>query len=96
MIQLDGAHQGRHQSHTGLDSKVHSARAYSLLCHTFRSASGLPNSRQPDFFSAAKHSETVQEPKNYRDNNHDVEDRLELSVHGNVLVDEPKQYPDDY
>src|SRR6185436_2893667 len=48
--------------------------------------------RRMDLAHIAKHAEHTQQPEDHDDDNHHVEDLLDLLIHGNVGVDKPEQY----
>jgi hypothetical protein len=55
----------------------------------------LFNLRNLDVAGVPQDAESRQKPDDHADNDDDIEDLLDLPVHGNVGVDEPEQYADD-
>jgi hypothetical protein len=43
----------------------------------------------------AQHSKRLQQPEHDRNDDDDIQDVLDLSVHGDIGVDEPKQHAND-
>ncbi len=43
----------------------------------------------------SQHSKGLQQPEHHRNDDHDIQDVLDLSIHGDIGVDEPKQYAND-
>jgi hypothetical protein len=43
----------------------------------------------------SEHAKSLQQPKHDADDDNSVEDTFDLSVHGQVIIDEPKQHAND-
>ena len=49
-----------------------------------------------DAAGAADHAENFQEPDDHADHDHGVDDLSDFSIHGDVVVHQPKKNPGDY
>jgi hypothetical protein len=55
----------------------------------------LFHSRKSDFSAAINDSKGGEQPKDNADHDHSIENAFDFPIHRDVVVDEPKQYPND-
>ena len=59
-----------------------------------RHVQGRRLSCDPNVVEMAQYAEYIEQPKDYYHHHHDIEDLLDLPIHGDVGVDEPEQDSD--